>query len=446
MKSIQLKTAVPGPRSREILSRRQKVVSAGVSIGKSQIVAQSAFGATITDVDGNRFLDFSGGIGCMNVGHSSEPVLEAAIEQMKRMQHSCFQVVMYESYIQLVEKLVSITPGKFEKKGALFNSGAEAVENAVKIARRHTKRQAIVCFDNAFHGRTLLTMSLTSKVKPYKDGFGPFAPEVYQAPFPILSRRPSGLSEAAYVEESIQRLHAFFKSTVSLDNTAAFIIEPILGEGGFYSVPLSFMKELEKLSQENGIVLIADEIQTGFARTGKMFACEHFGIEPDLITLAKSMSAGFPLSAVIGRSQIMDSVSPGGLGGTFGGNPISCAAALASIKEIESQGLCKRSESIGKKTKDFIVDLAKKFPVLVDVRGFGAMVAFDFVKKENDKTIPDKLKAEKFIESCAKMGLLALTAGVEGNVIRTLMPISISDVQLQEAFGVIAESLAEVCK
>lgn len=432
--SIKIKTPVPGPKSLELLERRKKAVSNGIGIGKVPIFAEFAKGAVITDVDGNSFIDFSGGIGCLNSGHSAPLVVEAVRKQAEKLQHSCFQVTMYEPYLELAEKLIQISPGNFTKKAALFNSGAEAVENAIKIARKYTGRQSIVCFENAFHGRTFMTLTLTSKVKPYKDGFGPFAPEVYQAVMPYTYHKPGALTDEQYVDECISEFHSFLNRTVIPSQIAAIIIEPVLGEGGFIVPPEKFIKEIDKICRNNGIVLIADEIQSGFARTGKMFASEHFGLEPDLLTMAKSMSNGFPVSAVVGKEEIMDSVHPGGLGGTFAGNPVACAAALASIETIQKEKLCERAVIIGDTLRKRFDSLSGEVSCIGEVRGLGAMIGIEIVK--NGKN-PDKEKAEKIVYECGQNGLLILTAGVEGNIIRTLMPLSISDEQLNEALNVL---------
>ena len=314
---------------------------------KHGIFFERAEGARLVDVDGNVFLDFGGGIGCLNAGHSAPRVVARVHEQLEKLQHSCFMAAPYEPYVELARKLCAIVPMTVPTKVALFNSGAEAVENAVKIARAATGRPAVLAFDPGFHGRTLLALSLTSKVQPYRQGFGPFAPEVYRFPVPDVLRRPAGISVEAHVSHSIAELHRFLKSTVRPESIACAIIEPVLGEGGFIVPPREFLADLAKTCKDHGILLIADEVQTGFGRTGRMFACERFGFEPDLICLAKSLSNGFPLSAVVGREPIMDAVQPGGLGGTFGGNPVSCAAALAAIETIEQEGLVERAESIG---------------------------------------------------------------------------------------------------
>jgi 4-aminobutyrate aminotransferase/(S)-3-amino-2-methylpropionate transaminase len=441
MKAIVLKTEIPGPKSRAILERRRQCVAAGVAVGKTAICALEAQGALVTDVDGNCFIDLTGGLGCMNAGHSAPRVLEAAADQLYRLQHTCFQVTMYEPYIELAERLSQIVPGPGPKKACFFNSGAEAVENAIKIARRFSGRQAVVCFEHAFHGRTLLTMSLTSKVKPYKDGFGPFAPEVYHARFPYTFYRPSGLSEEQYIEEAITDFHRFLKAVVTPDRIAAIILEPVMGEGGFIICPPRFATDVQWVCAEHGIVLIADEIQTGFARTGRMFACEHFDLKPDLVTLAKSLSNGFPLSAVVGRSDIMDSVPAGGLGGTFGGNPIACAAALAVIETVTRDRLCERSEKIGLRVKESLAALARQSSCIGEVRGLGAMVAWEVVKNGRQ---PDRQTAERIAVQCGRKGVLVLTAGLEGNVLRMLMPLCITDEQLDEALKVLGEVIISV--
>lgn len=441
MKWIQLQTTIPGPKSLELLERRKKAVANSVSISRSQIFVNHAEGAILTDVDGNRFIDFTGGIGCMNSGHSAPRVVDAVTKQMANYQHLCFQAIMYEPYVALAEKLVQITPGKFAKKAALFNSGAEAMENAIKVARRVTGRQAVVCFEHAFHGRTLLTLTLTSKVKPYKDGFGPFAPEVYQAPYPYVFHRPQGMSESAYIDECIHNFHRFLKATVAPERIAAIVLEPELGEGGFVVPPQKFIDDLVKVCRTNGILFIADEIQSGFARTGKMFACEHLGLEPDMIAMAKSISGGLPLSALVGKAEIMDAVHSGGLGTTFGGNPVACAAALAAIETIEQDSLCERAMKIGQTVKDRLQKLATEVKCIGEVRGLGAMVGLEIVKNGRD---PDKETTEKIVLQCAKNGLLFVTAGVEGNVIRCLMPLCITDDQLAEALDVWEQVLRAV--
>lgn len=435
-KAIRLRTSIPGPRSLRLFKERERYVSTGLSIPSNRVFVKRAEGALLYDVDGNTFIDFAGGIGCLNSGHSAPRIVEAVTQQAKKLQHTCFMAVMYEPYVALAKKLSQITPGNHAKKTALFNSGAEAVENAIKIARKYTGRSAVIAFEHAFHGRTLLALSLTSKVNPYKEGFGPFAPEVYKFPIPYTYRRPAHLSEEQFVKHMIEELHLFFKSTVSSKNVAAVILEPVLGEGGFIIPPKPFVQELYKICKEEGIVFIADEIQSGLARTGRMFASEHFDVVPDLITMAKSLSNGFPLSAVTGRAEIMDAVQPGGIGGTFGGNPVSCAAALAAIETIEGEKLCKRAIKIGKIIMERFRSLEARSPILGEVRGLGAMCAMEIVKDKRSKE-PDKEKTEEIIHRTAQRGIILLSAGVLGNIIRILVPLVITEDQLQEGLDVL---------
>ncbi len=435
-KAVRLKTAVPGPRSLQLFKERERYVCAGLSVPANRIFVERAEGALLHDVDGNIFIDFAGGIGCLNSGHSARRVVEAVSKQAQKLQHTCFMAVMYEPYVDLAKKLSQITPGNHAKKTALFNSGAEAVENAVKIARKYTGRSAVVAFEHAFHGRTLLALSLTSKVTPYKDGFGPFAPEVYKFPIPYTYRRPEHLSEEEYIRHTVGEIHLFFKTTVSPRNVAAVILEPVLGEGGFIVPPKHFVQELAKICAEEKIVFIADEIQSGFARTGRMFASEHFGVVPDLITMAKSLSNGFPLSAVTGRAEIMDSVQPGGLGGTFGGNPVCCAAALAAIETIEQERLCERAVEIGQILMERFRFLQARSPIVGEVRGLGAMCAMEVVKDKKSKE-PDKEKTEEIIRRVAQNGLILLSAGVLGNIIRILVPLVIPEEQLREGLDIL---------
>ncbi len=426
-KSIQLKTSVPGPRSLALLERRQMSVPRGV-YNATPIFAERAEGALLFDIDGNTLLDFAGGIGTINVGHCNPDVVAAASEQLQRFTHTCFSVAMYESYIALAEKLNRITPGDFQKKTMLVNSGAEAVENAVKIARHHSKRPAVVVFEHAFHGRTLLTMSLTSKVKPYKFGFGPFASEVYRLPYPYSYRQN--------ISEQIQNLEEFFNSHIAAENVACVVLELVLGEGGFVVAPREYVDALAGICRKNNILLIIDEIQTGFCRTGKMFACEHYGVEPDLIVLAKSMAGGLPLSSVTGRSEIMDSAQIGGLGGTFSGNPVSCAAALAAIQFMEKEVLPERANKIGEVVRKRFEQLYERHSAIGEVRGLGAMMALEIVKDRKTKE-PDKEKVQEVTTRCYQNGLILLSAGTHGNCLRTLMPLVITDEQLVEGLDVI---------
>ncbi len=426
-KFIQLKTSVPGPRSLVLLERRQMNVPRGV-YNATPVFVDRAEGALLTDVDGNTLIDFAGGIGTMNVGHANPDVVQAATEQLRRFTHTCFSVGMYESYIALAEKLNQITPGNFSKKTMLVNSGAEAVENAVKVARHYSQRSGVVVFEHAFHGRTLLTMSMTSKVKPYKFGFGPFASEVYRLPYPYSYRYD--------IEEQIRNLEEFFVSHIAAENVACIVFEPVLGEGGFIVAPPNYVDALQQICRKYKILLIIDEIQTGFCRTGKMFASEHYGLEPDIIVLAKSMAGGLPLSSVTGRSEIMDSAQIGGLGGTFSGNPVSCAAALAAIHFMEKNGLAEHAQKIGETVRRRFEQFHQKYPAIGEVRGLGAMMALEIVKDRNTKE-PDKDLVQSITKHCYENGLILLSAGTHGNCLRTLMPLIITEEQLNEGLDVI---------
>ncbi len=439
--AIRLATELPGPRSHALREERRRWVSAGISDPRHGLFFERAEGARMTDVDGNVFLDLAGGIGCLNAGHSAPRVIERARAQLERLQHAAFMVAGYEPYVALARKLCEIVPVDAPAKAALFNSGAEAVENAVKIARRATGRPAVLAFDPGFHGRTLLALTLTSKVAPYKEGFGPFAPEVYRFPIPDVYRRPPELSEAAFVERHIAMFQRFLKATVSPAQLACAIIEPVLGEGGFIVPPPAFLEHVARTCKEHGIVLVADEVQTGFGRTGRMFACERTGLRPDLVTLAKSLSNGLPLSAVVGRAALMDAPQPGGLGGTFGGNPVACAAALGAIETIEQEGLCARAEALGARAAARFERWRERFPFVGDVRGVGAMRAIEVVRDPRSRE-PDKARTERIVDGAARRGVLLLTAGLHGNVIRTLMPLVMTDAELDEALDAVEAVLA----
>jgi 4-aminobutyrate aminotransferase / (S)-3-amino-2-methylpropionate transaminase / 5-aminovalerate transaminase len=440
--AISIRTSLPGPRSRALIEERRRFVAAGIAEARHGLFFERAEGARLIDVDGNVFLDFSGGIGCVNAGHGAPRVLARVREQLDKLQHTCFMVAPYESYVALARKLCSIVPIPGRKKAALFNSGAEAVENAVKIARAATSRTAVLAFDPGFHGRTLLALSLTSKAFPYRHGFGPFAPEVYRLPIPDVLRRLPGTSVESCVGHAIGELHRFLKSTVSPDSIACAIIEPVMGEGGFIVPPREFLADLANTCQEHGILLVADEVQTGFGRTGRMFACERFGLEPDLMCLAKSLSNGFPLSAVVGRAAIMDAAQPGGLGGTFGGNPVSCAAALGAIETIEQDGLVNRAEAIGTVVARRFEGMVARYPFIAETRGVGAMRALELVK-DRASLEPDQARTERVLALAATRGLLLLSAGLYGNVIRTLMPLTLTDAELDEGLAVLESCLAD---
>jgi 4-aminobutyrate aminotransferase/(S)-3-amino-2-methylpropionate transaminase len=433
MPVISIKTSIPGPKSQALLARRASAVPQG-PFHIAPIFAEHCAGATLTDVDGNVYLDFSGGLGSLNAGHANPKVVEAVTTQARKFLHTCFHIAQYEPYVALAEKLNAITPGRFTKKTLLVNSGAEAIENAVKIARYFTKRPAVIGFEHGFAGRTLLTMSLTSKVMPYKFGFGPFAPEVYRLPYPYAYR--SELDE----DGMIAQMHEFFQTHVDPNQVACVIMELVLGEGGFVVAPRRYVQALAEYCRDTGILFVADEIQTGFARTGRMFATEHYEIEPDLITTAKSLAGGMPLAAVTGRAEVMDSVHVGGLGGTYGGNPVACAAALATIDEIERLKLSDRAGRIGQTLRTRAEEWQKRHPMIGDVRGLGAMIALEFVKDRKTKE-PAKELTLDLVKRCVECGVILIYAGTHSNVLRYLVPLVISDEQLDEGLGVIEKQL-----
>jgi 4-aminobutyrate aminotransferase / (S)-3-amino-2-methylpropionate transaminase / 5-aminovalerate transaminase len=441
-KYVKLLTEIPGPKSKEILELRKQYVPKGISNNCHSFV-KKAHGSLVEDVDGNIFIDFAGAIGTLNVGHSHPRVVRALQEQASQFIHTGFNVMMYESYINLAERLCQLTPGDFNKQAAFFNSGAEAVENAVKIARKYTKRQGIISFTRGFHGRTLMTMTMTSKVKPYKFGFGPFAPEVYKAPYPYVYRRPEGMSEQQYSEMIIEQFETFLLAEVAPETIAAVVMEPVQGEGGFIVPDKTFVQRVREICTQYGILFVADEIQTGFARTGKYFAIEHFGVEPDLITISKSMGAGVPISGVIGRAEIMDASDVGELGGTYSGSPLGCRAALTVLDIIESENLNERAQKIGTRATEKMIELAERFDSIGDVRGLGAMCAMEIVKDRHSKT-PDKESVGKIVKAAGERGLMLLSAGLYGNVIRLLMPLTITDEQLEEGLQILEESFEAV--
>ncbi|WP_419799365.1 MAG: 4-aminobutyrate--2-oxoglutarate transaminase [Terasakiella sp.] len=419
--------------SSDLKDRRLKAIPQGVG-NLTSIFTQRADNAELWDVEGKRYVDFASGIAVLNTGHCNPKVMAAAKEQMDRFTHTCFHVAMYDKYVELAEKLNEITPGDHAKKSMLVSTGAEAVENAIKIARSYTGRPGVIAFNGAFHGRTLLGMGLTGKVTPYKKGFAPFPTELYHAPFP-------GGYRGCDIEEAIAGLEELFRSDIDPGRVAAFIIEPVQGEGGFNPVPAEFMQALRKIADEHGILLICDEIQTGFARTGKMFATEYAGIIPDMMTLAKSLAGGFPLSAVVGRADVMDAVHPGGLGGTYAGFPPACAAALAAIEVIEEEKLCERAVALGDKIQGRFKAMAEgKFDCIGDVRGLGAMVAMELVKDRTAKT-PDADLTKALLAEAEKRGLILLSCGTYGNVVRVLVPLTVSDAILEEGLNILEESL-----
>jgi len=413
-RAIELKTDIPGPRSREILERLRQSVAAPLSI-TFPIAAAEARGATLTDVDGNTFVDFAGGVGCLNVGHSHPHVVQAAQEQLERFSHTDFTVVPYEVYATLSERLLRLAPLGGPAKAAFFNAGTEAVENAVKFARAYTGRSAVISFEGAFHGRTYLSLALTSKTRPYKEGLGPFAPEVYRVPF-----------------NDVDAIRRAFQTLVAAEDVAAIVFEPVQGEGGFVPATQEFVAGVRQLCDEHGIVMVCDEVQSGFARTGRFFAIEHFGIAPDLITVAKSIAMGIPLSGVLGKAAIMDAPQEGGVGGTYVGNPVAQAAALAVLDVIEDEGLVERSAAIGDTIRSRMLTWQERWPAIRDVRGLGSMLAIELADPE---------VASAVVQAAFQRGLLLLKAGVTGNAIRVLVPLVIGDAELDEALGAWEQAL-----
>ena len=428
----RLVTELPGPRSAEILARKSEAVAAGVA-HSMPVVTVAAGGGVLLDADGNSLIDLGSGIAVTSVGNAHPKVAEAVAAQAAQFTHTCFMVSPYESYVDVAEALNRLTPGDFAKKTALFNSGAEAVENAIKIARKHTGRQAVVAFDHGYHGRTNLTMALTAKSMPYKSGFGPFAPEVYRVPASYPYR--DGLTGP----EAAARAITLIEKQIGADNLAAVIIEPIQGEGGFIVPADGFLEDVVAWCRDNGVVFIADEVQTGFARTGAMFASEIFGIEPDLITTAKGIAGGLPLAGVTGRAEIMDAAHAGGLGGTYGGNPIACAAALASIDVYENEGLVERAAEIGTLLTSRLRAIQQEDARIGDIRGHGAMIAAEFVDPATGA--PDAALTSAVAKAAIAQGVIVLTCGTFGNVIRFLPPLAISDELLGEGLDVIAAAL-----
>ncbi|MFE9389571.1 4-aminobutyrate--2-oxoglutarate transaminase [Streptomyces sp. NPDC006784] len=430
-------TAVPGPVSQELMARKQASVANGIGT-VLPVFARRAGGGVLEDVDGNSFIDFGSGIAVTSVGNSAEAVVRRATEQLNDFTHTCAMVVPYEPYVRVCEELAAVTPGDHAKKSALFNSGAEAVENAVKIARAHTGRQAVVVFDHGYHGRTNLTMALTSKNMPYKHSFGPFAPEVYRVPVAYPYRWLTGPENCA--EEAAAQAIDQITKQIGPDNVAAIIIEPVLGEGGFIVPAEGFLPRIQQFARDNGIVFVADEIQSGFCRTGQWFACENEGLVPDLITTAKGIAGGMPLAAVTGRADIMDAAHSGGLGGTYGGNPVACAAALGSIETMRELDLPAKARRIEEIMKPRLEKLAESSEIIGDVRGRGAMLAVELVKPGGKEPNPEATAA--LAKACHQQGLLVLTTGTYGNVVRFLPPLVIGEDLLNEGLDVLEEAVA----
>ncbi len=436
---IRLQTEIPGPNSRALLARRAKAVPRGVP-AVTPIAVVRAEGAVLTDADGNRLIDFGGGIGVVNTGHRHPGVVEAVRAQLDRFAHVCFPVSTYEPYVELAERLNRLTPGTHEKRTFFVNSGAEAVENAVKVARYFTGRQAVVCFDHGFHGRTNLTMALTAKVMPYKKGFGPFAPEVYRIPYPYCYRCAEGPSGGRCCMADAARLEQLLAGTVDPGSVAAIIMELELGEGGFVPAPVEYVQTLAAFAKQHGILFIADEIQTGFGRTGKLFACEHYGLVPDLMTTAKSLAGGLPLAAVTGRADVMEAPHVGGLGGTYGGNPLACAAALAVIDAMEAERIPAHAQRTGDRVKARFRKWAEQFPCIGDVRGLGAMVGMELVTNRETRA-PDKALTGRVLAAALERGLVLLSAGTFGNTIRVLAPLTADDAIIDEGLDVMGAAL-----
>jgi len=432
-KFISIKTTLPGPKSQEIAKRREKYIAKPVGSSLSPCYIAHGEGALLTDVDGNQFIDLTGGWGCLAVGHTHKKVIAAVKDQAEKYLHTDFTAVPYESLVELAEKLVKLAPGKTLKAAAFFNSGAEAIENAVKIARAHTKRPAIIVFENAFHGRTLLTMTMTHKAMPYKYRFGPFAPEIYRMPFP----------SASHPMVKIEDFEKILVNTITPESVAAIVVEPIQGEGGFNVPQEGFLEYLRKLTDKYGMLLITDEIQSGIGRTGKFFAIENWDIEPDITCLAKSLAAGLPLSAVIAKKEFTDSLPGGCIGGTYVGNPVACRAALEVIKIIEEEHLLDRALKIGERLKARFLKVKNKYPLIGEIRGIGAMIAIELVKDRKTKE-PATQETAQIVQECLKNGVFVPTAGTNKNLLRMLVSLEITDEQLDEALDVLEKAIAKV--
>lgn len=442
MASINLVTEIPGPKSLEIVRRREAATARGAA-KLTQIAVESAHGAVVHDVDGNSLLDFAGGIGVLAVGHTPQNVVDALKSQAEKLIHMCAIVGTYEPFVEVAELLNELAPGNYAKKTVLLNSGAEAVEAAVKIARAYTGRQAVIVFEGAYHGRTNMTMAMTSKYALFKKGFGPFAPEVYRLPFPNPYRTPPGMSEEEYIEYAITQLENAFVAQVDPSAVAAIVIEPVQGEGGFIPTPPRFMARIRELCDEHGMVMVADEIQSGFGRTGKVFAIENYDVVPDLITTAKSLAAGMPLAAVVGKSEIMDAPHPGGLGGTYSGNPLACVAAIEAIKMIREPAFLSGVDAIGQQIRAHLETIKANNPLVGDVRGLGSMLAMELVLDHEKKT-PASAETSQITVETLKRGLITIRAGLYSNCVRFLPPLNITSEQIDEGMAIVAEAVSVV--
>lgn len=440
MPSVRIATEIPGPKSRAIVERRAAAMSAGAAY-LTELAVESANGAVVTDVDGNQLLDFAGGIGVLAAGHCPPGVVSAIQDQAASLLHMCAIVASYEPMVALAEALNDITPGDFEKKSLLMNSGAEAVESAVKIARVATGRQAILVFEGGYHGRTNMTMSMTSKYGLFKKGFGPFASEIYRIPFPNVLRRPPGCDPEQFVGWSIDRLHDALVSQIEPSALAAIVIEPVQGEGGFIPAPKPYLEAIRAICDEHGIVMVADEVQAGFGRTGRMFSIEHSGVVPDLVVMAKSMGSGMPISAVTGRAEMLDAPHPGGMGGTYSGNPVACVAARETIKLVNTPEFLQRATAIGDQLRTGLVELATRYDAIADVRGLGPMLAIELVK--DDALTPDGDLTLAITKATLQRGLITIRAGLYSNCVRFLPPLTITDEQVDEALAILDAAFAD---
>lgn len=437
--TINLKTAIPGPKSIEMMQRRKNAMPAGLA-KSTEVAVVSADGGVVTDADGNTLLDFAGGIGMMNIGHSNKQVIDAMKEQLDKYIHICSLVATPEPYVELAELLNSLTPGNFPKKTLLANSGSEAVENAVNIARYYTKRSAVICFEGGYHGRTLLTLSLTSKYALFKKGFGPYVSDIVRLPAPNMYRKPKQFTDAEYINFCIQQFETAMIAQIDPDSVAAIIIEPVQGEGGFIPMPEQFLQKLRAVADAHGIVLIFDEIQCGAGRTGKLFACAHFNVVPDIICMAKSIGAGMPISAITGKAEIIDAPHLGGVGGTYGGNPLACVAAIEALKILSSESFLARVNHVGDLISTTLNNWKNKYACIGDVRGLGAMLLVEFVKDRDSKE-PDVEIAMEIIKDAVSHGIILIRAGLYSNCIRLLPPIVMTDEQLAEGLQVLENAI-----
>ncbi|MFS8569766.1 MAG: 4-aminobutyrate--2-oxoglutarate transaminase [Thermaerobacter sp.] len=441
VRSIQMKTEIPGPKSQELLERHRRVIPRAIDVHVPAVV-ERAEGALVIDVDGNVMIDFTGGVGVLNVGHANPRVVKAVQDQAARFTHTDYSIIPYEPLIRLAERITELAPGRGPKKAFFFNSGAEAVENAVKVARLYTGRRAVIAFEGAFHGRTWMALSLTGRGRPYKVGLGPFVPDVYRAPFPYTYRKPYPVSDEEYADICADRLERMLRTEVPADDVAAVIVEPVQGEGGFVVPPANFLPRVQDICRRYGIVFIVDEVQTGFGRTGRLFASEHFDLDPDIVCIAKSLAGGMPLSGIVGKAEVMDAAPEGAIGGTYVGNPVACAAALAVLDEFAQTDLLENGRRVGSLLRQGFEELARRYAVIGEVRGLGPMLAMELVRDRKTRE-PDADLAGRVIRSAMQRGLLLLRAGIYGNVIRVLAPLTLTAEQAAEALDVLRAAFDE---